>query len=334
MGTRSRRLVVTLALLPLLSWGTSAQTRYTYSRGQSVSPAYEGWSPNADGTYTLYFGYMNTNWEEELDVPIGPANSIEPGGPDQGQPTHFYPRRNMFLFTVQVAADFGDDEVVWTLTTNGKTERAYGSLRTDYQLDPQTIATEMGANFGRVRDEWRTNQPPLLTLAVDQPRRVGVGEPLALVAFASDDGSPSGEYSPPPVEAGKPHPAYTPPRQIVPGNPPGLRLSWIVYRGRRLTGELQRPAVEDLARHARVLQFAVVAALHLAGRARGREVGGRRDLRRARHVHAPRRRRRRRSALQRKPHRYRDALTLARPQPPVSAAIRASRPAAPACRTG
>ena len=231
MGTRSRRLVVTLALLPLLSWGTTAQTRYTFSRGQSVSPAYEGWSPNEDGTYTLYFGYMNTNWEEELDVSIGPANRIEPGGPDQGQPTHFYPRRNMFLFTVQVAADFGDDEVVWTLTTNGKTERAYGSLRTDYLLDPQTIATEMGANFGRVRDEWRTNQPPLLTLAVDQPRRVGVGEPLALVAFASDDGSPSGEYSPPPVEAGKPHPAYSPPRQIVPGNPPGLRLSWIVYRG-------------------------------------------------------------------------------------------------------
>ena len=211
--------------------GLSAQTRFTYSRGQSVSPAFEGWWQNEDGTYSLFFGYMNSNWEEELDVPIGPDNNIEPGGPDRGQPTHFYPRRNLFLFTVDVPADFGDQEVVWTLTTNGRTERAYGSLRTDYLLDPQTIGTEMGANFGGVIDEWRDNEFPTLDLAVDQPRRVRAGEPLRLVAFASDDGIPTGTYEPPMVEPGKPHPAYRPPRQIVPGNPPGLRFAWIVYRG-------------------------------------------------------------------------------------------------------
>ena len=229
---RLRRGAVALsALLALAHAEAGAQTRFTYSRGQSVSPAYEGWWPNDDGSHTMFFGYMNSNWEEELDVPIGPDNRIEPGGPDRGQPTHFYPRRNMFLFTVEVPADFGDGEVVWTLTTNGRTERAYGSLRTDYLLDRQTIATEMGANFGRVRDEWRDNEFPTLGLAVDQPRRVRVGEPLRLVAFVSDDGKPSGRYEPPRVEPGKPHPAYTPPRQIVPGNPPGLRFSWIVYRG-------------------------------------------------------------------------------------------------------
>ena len=196
-----------------------------------MSPAFEGWWQNEDGTYSLFFGYMNSNWEEELDVPIGPDNHIEPGGPDRGQPTHFYPRRNLFLFTVDVPADFGEQEVVWTLTTNGVTERAYGSLRTDYLLDPQTIGTEMGANFGGVIDEWRDNEFPNLDLAVDQPRRVRVGEPLRLVAFASDDGIPSGTYEPPMAEPGKPHPAYRPPRQIVPGNPPGLRFAWIVYRG-------------------------------------------------------------------------------------------------------
>ena len=221
-------LVVALLVAGL---GLSAQTRFTYSRGQSVSPAFEGWWQNEDGTYSLFFGYMNSNWEEELDVPIGPDNNIEPGGPDRGQPTHFYPRRNLFLFTVDVPADFGEQEVVWTLTTNGVTERAYGSLRTDYLLDPQTIGTEMGANFGGVIDEWRDNEFPNLDLAVDQPRRVRVGEPLRLVAFASDDGIPSGTYEPPAVEPGKPHPAYRAPRQIVPGNPPGLRFAWIVYRG-------------------------------------------------------------------------------------------------------
>ena len=89
----------------------------------------------------------------------------------------------------------------------------------------------MGANFGRVKDEWRTNEPPMLSLAVDQSRQSRVGETLTLVAFASDDGIPSGEYEPPAVEPDRPHPAYRAPLQIVPGNPPGLRFSWIVYRG-------------------------------------------------------------------------------------------------------
>ena len=231
MKVRFAWLSIGLTFLLFLPNNADSQTRFTFSRGQSVSPAYEGWSQNNDGSYTLFFGYMNSNWEEELNVSVGPENNIEPGGPDRGQPTLFYPRRNMFLFTVQVPADFGDQELVWTLTTNGKTERAYGSLRTDYLLDRQTIATEMGANFGRVRDEWRTNEPPNLNIAIDQPRRVEPGEPLTLVAFADDDGKPSGDYSPPAVEPGKPHPAYSPPRQIVPGNPPGLRFSWIVYRG-------------------------------------------------------------------------------------------------------
>ena len=230
MTKRTCWLLVVLALL-VAGLGLNAQTRFTYSRGQSVSPAFEGWWQNEDGTYSLFFGYMNSNWVEEFDVPVGPDNNIEPGGPDRGQPTHFYPRRNLFLFTVDVPADFGEQEVVWTLTTNGVTERAYGSLRTDYLLDPQTIGTEMGANFGGVIDEWRDNEFPTLDLAVDQPRRVRVGEPLRLVAFASDDGIPSGSYEPPMAEPGKPHPAYRPPRQIVPGNPPGLRFAWIVYRG-------------------------------------------------------------------------------------------------------
>ena len=89
----------------------------------------------------------------------------------------------------------------------------------------------MGANFGRIRDEWRTNEFPSLSLAVDQPRTVRVGQPLRLVAFVSDDGEPAGNYRPPQPEPGRPHPAYTPPRQIVPGNPPGVRFAWIVYRG-------------------------------------------------------------------------------------------------------
>ena len=162
-------------------------------------------------------------------MPVGPDNHIEPGGPDRGQPTHFYPRRNMFLFTVEVPADFGEQEVVWTLTTNGRTERAYGSLRTDYLLDAQTIATEMGANFGRVRDEWRENRPPELALGVDQPRTVPAGRPLTLVASRHEG------YRGQLIRRRRPSPPartrLTGPAAVVPGNPPGQAFSWVVYRG-------------------------------------------------------------------------------------------------------
>ena len=89
---------------------------------------------------------MNRNWEEELDVPVGPDNGFTPGSPDQGQPTHFLPRRNRFVFRVKVPADFtAKDELVWTLTTNGVTEKAFASLRADYKVDDVVKASETGA---------------------------------------------------------------------------------------------------------------------------------------------------------------------------------------------
>jgi len=242
----------------LLIQPLGAQTRFTYSKGQSVSPAYEGWMPNDDGSFTLYFGYMNTNWLEEFDLPVGPDNNIEPGGPDQGQPTHFYPRRNPFLFTIRVPKDFRNKELIWTLTTHGKTEKAYASLKTDYQIDKQVISTEIGGDGGSLRDELRTNIPPELEVAGGALRSVKVGEPLKLIALAGDpdnlparrDGKPQPRHAggTPATEETKEtkKPAatattnianlvYRPPASIVPSSGPGLRLSWIVYRGKAST---------------------------------------------------------------------------------------------------
>ena len=56
------------------------------------------------GPKYFVFGYMNRNWEEELDVPVGPDNGFTVGDADQGQPTHFLPRRNRFVFRVPVPA--------------------------------------------------------------------------------------------------------------------------------------------------------------------------------------------------------------------------------------
>jgi hypothetical protein len=212
-----------------------AQTRFTYSSGQLLTPAYEGWRTEADGSQMLVFGYMNQNWQEEFDVPIGPDNSIEPGGPDQGQPTHFYPRRNPFLFTIKVPKDFGEKELIWTIKTHGKTEKAYASLKNDYMIDNQVISTEVGGDFGSLRDELRTNIPPELKVEGDKRRTVRVGAPLALAAFAKDpDNIPArrggrGGSAPPTMT---PSALYRAPSSLVPASGPGLRFSWIVYRGK------------------------------------------------------------------------------------------------------
>ncbi len=219
-----------------------AQTRFTYSSGQVVSPAYEGWRANDDGSLVMVFGYMNQNWLEEFDVPIGPDNNIEPGGPDQGQPTHFYPRRNPFLFTIRVPKDLGDKELIWSLKTHGKTEQAYASLKNDYMIDNQVISTEVGGDFGSLRDELRTNIPPDLKVDGDKRRTVKVGAPLTLVAFATDpDNIPARRGGRGGATPAMPNPTvsanllYRAPTSIVPASGPGLRLSWIVYRGKAAT---------------------------------------------------------------------------------------------------
>jgi len=251
---RTRVLLLPVLLALLLPAATNAQTRFAYAKGQPLEPAYEGWSPNDDGSFTLFFGYMNTNWQQEFDIPIGPDNHFEPGAADQGQPTHFYPRRNPFLFTVRVPKDFGTREVTWTLTANGKTEKAYASLKTDYQIDPQVISTEIGGDNGSLADELRTNEPPDLKVEGDKRRTVKVGQSLSLVAIAGDpDNLPARrDRKPQPgmrhahategaAPAPTPNPAtppnvaaqvYRPPVAVVASSGPGLRLSWIVYRGK------------------------------------------------------------------------------------------------------
>ena len=59
--------------------------------GSAVTPAFDGWFDSPDGSHNFLVGYLNRNSKQPIDVPIGPNNRIEPGGPDLGQPTHFLP---------------------------------------------------------------------------------------------------------------------------------------------------------------------------------------------------------------------------------------------------
>ena len=217
--------LVALIALGGVTGAATAQTRPSFMHGQNVSPAYEGWEEDDAGRRYFLFGYMNRNWEEELDVPAGPDNSIEPGGPDAGQPTHFLPRRNRFVFRVPVPEGFDeDDELIWTLTTAGVTEQAYATLRLDYLVDDLVQASEQGAlGAGRSDPTMRANTAPVLRIEGDRTRRVRVGEPLALVAVASDDGVPK------PRRRRRRNP-WRPPVQVTVGSATGLRVSWYVYR--------------------------------------------------------------------------------------------------------
>ena len=201
-----------------------ASDAQSFASGQNIAPAYEGWERNEDGSFNLVFGYMNRNWEEVIDVPVGPDNIIEPGGPDQGQPTHFLPRRNRFVFQVRVPADFGDKELVWTLTTNGRTERAYATLKRDYFIDDLVKQANFGAaGAAGATPEMPGNAPPLLTVEGSNTRSVRIGEPLDLAATVTDDGVPRARGLAPA------NPRL--PGRITPASATGLRFSWFVYRG-------------------------------------------------------------------------------------------------------
>ncbi len=125
-------LVLSLALTPPAN---AQQTRYM--TGQDARAGVRGvGAQNADGTFSMVFGYMNRNYEEELDVPIGADNHFEPLDADQGQPAaHFYARRQQFMFKVRVPKDWGQKDLIWTLTSHGKTEKAFGTLTPVWEID-------------------------------------------------------------------------------------------------------------------------------------------------------------------------------------------------------
>ena len=193
---------------------TSGQ--YKFRTGQTVAPVFEGWERNADGTFNMVFGYMNRNYEELVDVPIGPDNNIEPGGPDQGQPTHFFTRRSQFVFRVKVPKDFGNKDLIWTLTMRGHTEKAYASLKIEYELDKRLIMMN-NAGISQRGNAGEINEWPVVRVVDGTQKTVKTGEPLTLRAFASDDGIPSSD--PESTGRGRRRPVY------------GLRVGWFVYRG-------------------------------------------------------------------------------------------------------
>jgi hypothetical protein len=194
--------------------------------GSSITGAFEGWFKNTDGSFSLLLGYYNRNRKQEVDIPIGPNNALQPGGPDRGQPTHFLPGRGWGLFTVNVPADFGDNKITWTIVANNKTTVIPASLKPDWEISPF-----MEAAVG--------NTPPVLSFDEHGPtvqgprgliveRTAKVGQPLALTVWVSDDAKFTSSSGAKPKDLGAP-----------------VTLRWIPYRGAGLVSfSNERPVIE------------------------------------------------------------------------------------------
>lgn len=191
----------------------------SHDSGQAVYAAYEGWFANQDGSFSILFGYFNRNLKQALDIPIGPENRIEPGGPDRGQPTHFLTRRQWGVFTVTVPKDFGTKKVTWTLVANGKTTAIPAGLDPLWELSPFKDAT--------------SNTPPFLGFDqagpfVQGPRghsQTVSGNPVTLTLWVADDANVSPGATRPPT--------------------PAVALTWSKYRGPgSVTFANEKPVIE------------------------------------------------------------------------------------------
>jgi len=200
-----------------------AQSPPLHDSGQSVTPAFEGWFNNPDGSISILWGYYNRNLKQELDIPLGADNRMEPGGPDLGQPTHFLTRRQWGVFTVTVPKDFASQKLVWTLTSNGTANSVPAKLDPLWLLAPLLDATG--------------NTPPFIGFDATGPFVQGpkgqsesltakVKEPLTLPLWVADDASVI--------------PGATRPRT------PAATLTWSKFRGPGpVTFSSDKPAVED-----------------------------------------------------------------------------------------
>ena len=162
--------------------------------GASVTPVFEGWYDNADGTHSFLIGYYSRNTVAEVDIPIGSSNRFEPGNPDMGQPTHFLPSRRYGMFTVTVPKDWGKTQkIAWTLTVNGVTSRVPFYMHPDYNVSPFK-SSEQALTGGydlppviHFEEKGAIFTGPAASPTSAVSRTASAGKPMTLDIWAEDD---------------------------------------------------------------------------------------------------------------------------------------------------
>jgi len=168
------------------AWGQVVPPAPHHDTGDSITGVFEGWFRNSEGTF-IEIGYYNRNLKQEVDIPVGANNKIEPGGPDFGQPTHFYPGKAWGVQTIKVPDDFADKQLTWTITANGKSTTIPLNLKTDWELSPFVDAggdLPPYMSFAPFKTKARTLMGPI---PVETHLATSVGEGLALTVYVADD---------------------------------------------------------------------------------------------------------------------------------------------------
>ena len=222
-----RRFLSTLALLVgagVLSLSTTIDLSLAAQQisepfrkaGASVTPSYEGWFTNADGSHTFLIGYLNRNTAERIEVPVGPNNRFEPGGPDLGQPAVFLPGRLVGAFTITVPKGFDPKaRLTWSITANGQTNSVPFWMNEQYEVNPWAdVAVGNNPPVIRFDPTGPTIQGPIAMVAKAVARTATVSAGLSLPVWASDDA----KYS-----SGSNAPLRNPPPPVI--------LHWSKYRG-------------------------------------------------------------------------------------------------------
>lgn len=201
--------------------------------GTSITASFEGWYENADKTQTFLVGYYNRNIRQSMDIPVGPNNRIEPGGPDLGQPTHFRPGRHTGVFTVAVPKGFKpQDRLTWTIVANDQPTSIPLRLNPDYIVSP-FVDSAVGNTPPALAFEERgpAIEGPVASMSNAVVRATSVAKPLPLSLWAADDAKyTSGTNAP------------------IRNPPPPVRLTWSKFRGPgHVTFDNASPAFEVLA---------------------------------------------------------------------------------------
>jgi hypothetical protein len=206
-----------------------------FASGQDIQPYFEGWIRNADGSFDMVFGYFNRNWQEELAIPAGADNMVEPfdsaqgrpGGPDRGQPTYFLPRRQGWVYRVRVPKDFGKQVVTWTIKASGRTQKAYGELLPVEEITERIVMTRGNLNPG----DDDPNKPPVVSIAPVEGAAARAA--VSIAARVTDDGLPT-----PRVVVARPKTIASDGTTIqaqansnAAPRPRGLTVSWMQLRG-------------------------------------------------------------------------------------------------------
>jgi len=184
-----------LALVLALGAGSAAFAQPT----QPIYLQYDGFVRNANGTFTLAFGYFNQN-NADVTIEPGDANLFSPTPADRNQPITFLKGRHRFACSMVVDSSF-DGRLQWTLKFAGRTETTTAkALNPLYELELNSEKRAIaGLDVAAAPKNVCVNRPPVVEIVnpfggPDASTKIAakVDQDVAVNARVEDDGLPRG----------------------------------------------------------------------------------------------------------------------------------------------